>query len=471
MARCYCRWWNALVCVCMPCICLALLFIYISAMVCLNINTRVLHGTRVHGIEHVHFVASGTFTNDSFASMPKTFWKLHEDALWNKLQLDVDRHFNPILLPQHHKTRLESKRIFNSLLKLSFSGGAGSDSMSRNFDKLPQQMQRFVSHMMRRDYPVLIQPDGTCGAGARDEKEPSLLLLAIKTSELNFRNRQAIRQTWGQVGWAAGQQRKSRGGGGGYIRRVFLLGKESPEELSVDIVQLLQKEAKEYGDILQWDFSDTFFNLTLKDVLFWGWFSCYCSHTRFVFKGDDDVFVHTPNMITYLQDQVRLPEAKGTMEEFMVGDVISAAAPNRVYESKYFIPDSFYKGLYPSYAGGGGVLYSGLLAQRLNQISRRVHLFPIDDVFVGMCMARLDAYPIHHPAFLSFDFAKNEEDGPCVYHTIIMVHKRSPSQMVQLWADMKNTQTQCWDVALRAADKKGSESAMNGRFKDYSSRA
>ncbi|XP_044060234.1 N-acetyllactosaminide beta-1,3-N-acetylglucosaminyltransferase 2 [Siniperca chuatsi] len=458
MARCYCHWRKVLICVCSPCICLALLFVYISVMLCMTMNGTATSGSsgNLLGQGTAHFVASGTWSNKSFAPLPKTFWDVHPygDAFWNRLQLAIDRHFNPILRPNNNNRGFEN--TFNeSLLRQSFSEVTNLDSIRRNFDKLPQQMQEFVSYMQRRDYPTLIQPDGVCGAGAKDEKEPPLLLLAIKTTELNFKNRQAIRQTWGQARWVAGQKSNSRGGeGGGYVRRVFLLGKEDPEELSVNLSELLQMESQHYGDILQWDFKDTFFNLTLKDVLFWSWFSRFCSRTRFVFKGDDDVFVNTPKMITYLQDQLKKPQAHKTIKDFMVGDVMSAASPNRVTKSKYFIPDSFYKGLYPVYAGGGGVVYSGLLTKRLHNMSKRVHMFPIDDVYVGMCMIRLNAQPIHHPAFLTFDFPEKEKKERCSYHTILLVHKRSPNEVVRLWADVKKTQTQCWEVPLRDADKK-----------------
>jgi len=240
---------------------------------------------------------------------------------------------------------------------------------------------------------------------------------------------------------------------GGYVRRVFLLGKED-DQLSMDMSDLLKTESKHYGDILQWDFKDTFFNLTLKDVLFWSWFSRHCHRIHFVFKGDDDVFVNTPKLITYLQSQLKKSQALNTLEDFMVGEVIGSAKPNRVKSSKYFIPDTFYKGFYPLYPGGGGLVYSGLLAKRLYKISKTVHLYPIDDVYVGMCMIRLNALPVHNPAFLTFDFPKNEGEELCSYHTILMVHKRTPEQIVSLWADMQKTQRQCQDVPLRSADKK-----------------
>uniref|UniRef100_UPI0037E81D47 N-acetyllactosaminide beta-1,3-N-acetylglucosaminyltransferase 2 n=1 Tax=Semicossyphus pulcher TaxID=241346 RepID=UPI0037E81D47 len=459
MARCHIHWRKVLICVCTPCIILALIFVYIAFVLCTAMTSKQMTGIvgQTHSLETVHFIAAGTNSNKSFAPYPKTFWELHSNggAFWNQLQLAVDRSLNPILRPNNIKRGFISGMFNESLLRQSFSEVTDLDSTRKKFDKLPQQIQEFVSHMQRRNYPTLIQPDGVCGAGSVGEKEPPLLLLAIKTTELNFKNRQAIRQTWGQAGWIAGQKwNGSRGEeSGGYVRRVFLLGKEDPEELGVDTSELLRMESQNYGDILQWDFKDTFFNLTLKDLLFWDWFSRFCNRTRFVFKGDDDVFVNTLRMITFLQEQLKMPQAHKALKDFMVGDVIGAALPSRANESKYFIPDSFYKGLYPMYAGGGGVLYSGLLAKRLHNISKKVHLFPIDDVYVGMCMIRLNAHPVHHPAFLTFDFPEKKEEK-CSYHSILLVHKRSPNQIVRLWAKLKETQTQCWSVPLRKAKNK-----------------
>lgn len=405
------------------------------------------------GPETYYFVAPGALRNKSYGPVPPTFWELHPHggAFWNRLQLPIDRLFSPILHFNKNKKQFSNSRFSESLLKQSFTKVIDLENMRTNIGKLPQQIQDFVSNMDKRDFTTLIQPDGICGAGAKEEKEPPLLLLAIKTTELNFENRQAIRQTWGQEGWVEGQK---GGSSGGYVRRVFLLGKDNHMNQGVDSSELLQLESKHYRDILQWDFKDTFFNLTLKDVLFWSWFSRVCGQTRFIFKGDDDVFVNTPKMITYLRDQLKKPQAKKTMNSFMVGDVIGAAIPSRVNNSKYFIPESFYKGLYPAYAGGGGVLYSGLLTKRLHNMSKRVHLFPIDDVYVGMCMVRLNAFPVHHPAFLTFDFSEKEAEELCSYHTILLVHKRSPSQLVKLWVEMQKAQAQCWNVSLRGADKK-----------------
>uniref|UniRef100_A0AAV2IZ74 Hexosyltransferase n=1 Tax=Knipowitschia caucasica TaxID=637954 RepID=A0AAV2IZ74_KNICA len=196
-----------------------------------------------------------------------------------------------------------------------------------------------------------------------------MLLMAIKSQLANFENRQAIRETWGRSGHVSGEYNIR----GGLVRTVFLLGKqESKPHLDMDI--LLRDESRKYGDILQWDFKDTFFNLTLKDVLFWRWLEQYCPKAVFVFKGDDDVFVRTDALMDYLNKQweehslwqVYANETDKGMD-LIIGEVINNARPNRDPSTKYFIPESFYHGAYPTYAGGGGVVYSGSLALRLKE--------------------------------------------------------------------------------------------------------
>ncbi|KAK0149888.1 N-acetyllactosaminide beta-1,3-N-acetylglucosaminyltransferase 2 [Merluccius polli] len=112
-----------------------------------------------------------------------------------------------------------------------------------------------------------------------------------------------------------------------------------------------------------------------------------------LFKGDD-IFLNTPALVDYLQQQ--LGASARDMSRFMVGEVIRAVQPNRLKVSKYFVPDAFYIGLYPPYAGRGG-----------------------------------------------------KKMEWCTYHKIILVHKRTPDQVVQLWAQLKERQPLCCNVTER----------------------
>lgn len=464
MARYHWRWRRVLLCLgCTPCVLVASLCVYVTLAVCYGTTTTTGPGGAAPIPQTLpeRFIALGLTSNGTVAPHPtSSFWdpKPHGGALWNLLQLHIDRQYNPILMPsREYNYHLDTNNTNNKnylrfsfpTLSAGFSEIGNLTSQMEDFLELPLQMQMFVRSMHFRDYPVLIEPAKLCGRGLRKGQGP-LLVLAIKTKDLNFENRQAIRQTWGRAGWVAGAT-----GNGGVVRRVFLLGKNHAEP-RVEVSKLLQLESRQYRDILQWDFHDSFFNLTLKDVLLWDWLSTRCSMARFVFKGDDDVLLRTPALLDYLREQTILSGGPGSevMKGFMVGDVIEAASPNRVNSTKYFIPASFYNGLYPPYGGGGGVVYSGELALRLNRISRRVHLYPIDDVYVGMCLHRLGVHPIHHPAFLTFDFPKKEGEERCAYHTILLVHKRSPAQVMKLWSEIMRNQTECSNTILRTEKEK-----------------
>lgn len=69
------------------------------------------------------------------------------------------------------------------------------------------------------------------------------------------------------------------------VRRLFLLGHSDSEvQENVRREALLHEEAREWGDILQGNFQDSFRNLTLKEIMFLRWLPHYCPHTKFIFK-------------------------------------------------------------------------------------------------------------------------------------------------------------------------------------------
>ncbi|XP_026991693.2 N-acetyllactosaminide beta-1,3-N-acetylglucosaminyltransferase 2 [Tachysurus fulvidraco] len=445
MATC---WWRyrcrIVLCICTPCILLGCLFVYIILALSLAMAHTYPSDVQMT-IDHLpdgHFIAKGTTNNNTLAAYPaQPFWKLdlNKAAFWNLIQHVMDREHNPIL----QGSRNISGRNITQLNQNGCFPNYGGIWKMADYFTLPHQMQRFIISMHCRDYQLLIDQPAVC---AKTEKPP-MLLLAIKSQVPNFKNRQAIRMSWGYSGLVRGLVGK-----GGIVRRVFLLGKLDEENK-----EGIKKESAMYNDILMWDFMDTFFNLTLKDILFWKWFSERCQNARFVFKGDDDVFLRTPAVLDYLWDQEKLHLKKHgrtkKMDDFLVGDIITSAVPLRLATNKYFIPESFYKGLYPTYPGGGGVIYSGALVPRLLHMSRRVHLFPIDDVYMGMCLQRLGVSPINHPAFLTFDFNAEEAKAPCAHHTILLVHKRSPIQMLRLWTEIIIPSTKCKTATLRTREK------------------
>ena len=202
------------------------------------------------------------------------------------------------------------------------------------FDSLPDRFKDFLLYLRCRNYSLLIDQPDKCA------KKP-FLLLAIKSLTSHFNRRQAIRESWG----------KETNVGNQTVVRVFLLGQTPTEDNHPDLSDMLKFESEKHQDILLWNYRDTFFNLSLKEVLFLRWVSTSWPNAEFVFKGDDDVFVNTHHLLNYLNSLSR-----NKAKDLFIGGVIHNAGPHRDKKLKYYIPEVVYTGVYLPYAGGGGFL-------------------------------------------------------------------------------------------------------------------
>ncbi|KAG8434256.1 hypothetical protein GDO86_012579 [Hymenochirus boettgeri] len=226
------------------------------------------------------------------------------------------------------------------------------------FKHMDSRFHQFVLHRHCRYFPLILNHPEKCQGKV-------YLLIVVKSIIEQHDRRDAVRKTWGREKEVDGKQ----------IKTLFLLGTTSLRKDHRNLQRLIEQEDQIHGDILQWDFMDTFFNLTLKEVNFLKWFHIYCPSVQYIFKGDDDIFVNTGNIMDFLEFKRKDPQIN-----LFVGDIISRAAPIRNRQSKYFIPKELYDKPYPVYAGGGGFLMASSLARRLFVASEQIQLFPIDDV-------------------------------------------------------------------------------------------
>ncbi|XP_068775657.1 N-acetyllactosaminide beta-1,3-N-acetylglucosaminyltransferase 3 [Struthio camelus] len=298
------------------------------------------------------------------------------------------------------------------------------------FAALPGHVQDFLRYKHCRAFPALLDVPGKCGGPARS---PGIfLLLAIKSSPGNYVRREVIRKTWGQERVFAGAR----------VRRVFLCGVAPGGAEAPKLNQLLRLEQREHGDVLQWDFWDTFFNLTLKQVLFHAWLEENCPGVRFIFNGDDDVFVNTDNVIRFA---LAAREAKD--QHLFVGHLITNVGPIRSKGSKYYVPTQVTSSeWYPPYCGGGGMLMSGFTARIIYRESRGIELFPIDDVYLGMCLEKAGLAPALHAGIRTTGLhvpSKAEPFDPCYYRELLLVHRFAPYEMVLMWQALHEPQLRC----------------------------
>uniref|UniRef100_A0A8C2TFB3 Hexosyltransferase n=1 Tax=Coturnix japonica TaxID=93934 RepID=A0A8C2TFB3_COTJA len=296
------------------------------------------------------------------------------------------------------------------------------------FTKVPEQSRDFMLHQHCRTFPQLLDVPSKCG-GPKGSSNV-FLLLAIKSSPANYERREVIRKTWGQQRTVQGE----------LIRRVFLVGVDPRVQDATKLNRLLQHEQREHRDVLQWGFKDTFFNLTLKLLLFHTWLQEHCPGVRFIFSGDDDVFVNTDNVVSFTR-------GISSEQHLLTGQVLTNTGPIRNPASKYFVPTQLMPSeLYPPYCSGGGVLMSAFTARAIHRAAQHIQLFPIDDVYVGMCLQRAGLVPTSHDGIRPWgiDVPRSSDPlDPCYYRELLVVHRFAPYEMAMMWQAIHEPQLSC----------------------------
>lgn len=244
-----------------------------------------------------------------------------------------------------------------------------------------------------------------------------LLLLFIKTSPENTERRKAIRSTWGNETYI-------RSAVGATVKVVFALGlpqtrKEEPmwsKRSGHGLQEQLLLEDHLYGDLIQQDFLDSFHNLTLKLIMQFHWMHSYCAHAQFLMTADDDIFIHMPNLVSYLQDM-----RSSGVTDFWIGRVHKGAPPNRNKDSKYYVSYEMYEwSRYPDYTAGAGYVVSGDVADKIYHATLTLNAsIYIDDVFMGICANAVGVSPQEHVFF------SGEHRAPyhlCIYNQMMTSH-------------------------------------------------
>ncbi|KAK9519467.1 hypothetical protein VZT92_022195 [Zoarces viviparus] len=300
------------------------------------------------------------------------------------------------------------------------------------FSSLPGDIKNFLYYRHCRHFPMLLDLPDKCGGV--DKSAEVFLLLVIKSSPVNYDRREVLRKTWA----------KERLHNGVWIRRIFISGTMDTGFEKERLNKLLELEQREYNDILQWDFDERFYNLTMKQILFLEWMERNCPNARFLLNGDDDVFANTNNMVVYLQS---LKDNDGGKHLF-TGHLIYNVGPIRMSGSKYFIPVQVQESdSYPPYCSGGGFLLSGYTALVIYNMSQSITILPIDDVYMGMCLAKAGLSPSSHMGVkatgLHIPSSTLDVYDPCYYKEVLLVHRFLPAHLYLMWHRINDPNLKC----------------------------
>ncbi|XP_019358907.1 PREDICTED: lactosylceramide 1,3-N-acetyl-beta-D-glucosaminyltransferase [Gavialis gangeticus] len=252
-------------------------------------------------------------------------------------------------------------------------------------------------------YPYLINHKEKC------QQQDVLLLLFVKTSPENRHRRNAIRQTWGNENYVHSQLNAT-------IKVVFALGQLRDRTQQAQVQRKLILEDQKYSDLIQKDFLDTFHNLTLKLLLQFSWVNAYCPHAKFIMSADDDIFIHMPNLVAYLQSLAQMG-----VQDLWIGRVHRGSPPVRDKSSKYYVPYEMYPwSSYPDYTAGAAYVISSDVAAKVYEASQTLNTsLYIDDVFMGLCANKMGIVPQYHAFFSGEGKAPYH---PCIYNKMMTSH-------------------------------------------------
>lgn len=256
------------------------------------------------------------------------------------------------------------------------------------------------------------------------QKENPFVILMVPVAPSNTAARDTVRSTWGS----------ERLVGKKTVSILFLLALPTSEDRET-LQQNLLQESEKYHDLIQSDFWDSYYNLTIKTMVMLEWLSVYCQNAPFAMKVDADMFLNVKNLVDMLRSAPK--------QNYMTGLVARNAMVLRDPRSKWYLPKTVYSPpLYPPYALGLGYVFTLDLPEKLIEAAQHVKPVYIEDVYIGLCMKHL-GLPLTNPPngglFNVFPVQYNR----CRYSKLIATTTHSMRDQVEFWKDLQRPGPYC----------------------------
>nr|XP_056714656.1 beta-1,3-galactosyltransferase 5-like [Euleptes europaea] len=241
---------------------------------------------------------------------------------------------------------------------------------------------------------------------------PFLVILVTSSPDSQSDTRMAIRDTWGKEKLIANKR----------IMTFFLLG----ITLKHDNQIVVAAESQKYKDIIQKDFIDTYYNLTLKTMMGIEWVYRFCPQSSFVMKTDSDMFINP-----YYLTELLLKKNRTT--RFFTGFLKLNEHPIRQFFSKWSVSNCEFPGNnYPPFCSGTGYVFSTDVANQVYNVSENIPFIKLEDVFIGLCLAELSIIPEELHSEQTF-FPEGVTFSACHFKKIVTSHFVKPHDLLVRW--------------------------------------
>lgn len=277
-----------------------------------------------------------------------------------------------------------------------------------------------------------------------NDRSPLRLVILVKSAMPNFERRYVIRRTWGYEKRFSDVK----------IRTVFLLGTGSDEKVQDKIT----KEHLLYQDIVQANFTDAYFNNTIKTMMGFKWVVTKCPYAKYYFFSDDDMYISVRNLLRYVRHPTKYPEyltdigntinneilhrSKRQLIDFDLPDgirffsgYVKKASPFRNIFSKWHMPLEEYKyDSYPLYPTAGAYVLSIDALIDMYYASHYTKHFRLDDVYLGILAYKIGILPYHSKGFNLFKVKYSSQR----YKYLIASHGYdNPEELLRIWSEQK----------------------------------
>ncbi|CAC5409698.1 B3GALT1 [Mytilus coruscus] len=205
-----------------------------------------------------------------------------------------------------------------------------------------------------------------------------------------------------------------------HLRFLFIMGNSNEARVNT----MVKEENKQFHDILKFNFTDTYLNLTLKTLNGFNWISRKCRNARYVLKIDDDVWLNAPGLLKSLQTNVPF--------QHIGGECHFKGQPIRNPASKYYLsPENYPYYNFPAFCAGPSYILRRNVINDIMQISRDVPFFQLEDVYIGMCLYYLGYKVTFLPTFNTY----TKFQFHCWFKSdkIQTFHSVSSNFMTQIW--------------------------------------
>ena len=256
--------------------------------------------------------------------------------------------------------------VFHGYLNASWSNEKRTKSDTNKTDEATNSTIQNISY--------LINSENTCS-----EVSDSFVVALVHTAIGNFERRNFIRNTWGNISMFENKK----------IRLVFLLGKPEKKQYQ----SAINFENKQYNDIVQGAFLDTYQNLTYKALLGLRWVVENCGQAKFILKVDDDVVVNTPRLLKILTTKY------SHIKHSIFCAQIRPKGMSRIFRyGKYKVEQTMFPNMthWPvKYCPGRFLVYSSDIIKDLLAAVRFTPFLWLDDVYVTGLLASKVGYVKH----------------------------------------------------------------------------